>query len=647
MVTLRQSARAMNEHDRGGLEPQRRRRSRRIALFAGIALVAISVSSTSFAQPVPDPTADGLIPANRVTTWRPGVTYNGGIPNRTTIFKTISPRGGDLDDTANIQAALDSCPPEVVVQLTPGTFNINGRGLIFSRTNCTLRGAGPGAFSDGSGGTRLVKADRTTGAVLYVQPNGVNFGQSIDLAMDAMQGTNSLTLVGHHGVRVGEIVYIDENTDDDPEVFWGPSHNPPGGGSRRWFIRQDRSLAQMMEVTAVSGDTITFNTPFHSTFKTAYQAQLTRFTGPLLQKVGVEDLYVWGGESGDYHGNISVLHCAYCWVRNVNAAWSVGTNVGLYRTFRSEVRDSYIHETPDPNPGGAGYMTGMNYGASDNLFENNIMWYGNKEIVMRGTGGGNVVAYNYMDDSFGSTFPHGSEGGLNAGHYTTPHMELLEGNYSQNYVGDSYWGNSINITVFRNWLSALRAAHPPLDTYTFSVGTCTYRYGDYSGRTAVSVQAYAYDTNFIGNILGMQNQQLLGYDSHSCFASQQTGWQYENLDNTMAGTVVSMWQMGSSQTGPWVTNTYQTQLRQGNWDWVTKKQTWHGIGGAAGSGTPQPIPNSLYLTAAPPFFGNNRWPWVDPATGTTYTLPAKYCFEHNQMPTCLQNGSATTPAPLR
>jgi hypothetical protein len=633
-------------------------RSRCLACFVSIVLASIPTFTTSFAQNLsespPDPTAGGLIPAHRVTTWRPGVTYNGGIPNRTTIYKTISPRGDDLDDTANIQAALSSCPSDAVVQLTAGTFNINSRGLIFSRSNCTLRGAGPGAFNDGSGGTRLIKADRTSNAVLYVLRKGVNFGQSINLAADAAKGTNSVSLVRNPGIRIGEIVYIDENTDDHPEVFWGPSHNPPGGGSRRWFIRQDRSLTQIMEVTAVSGNTITFNTPFHTTFNTAYQAQLTRFTSPLLRSVGVEDLYVWGGVSGDYHGNITVKDCAYCWVKNVNAAWSIGTNVGLYRTFRSEVRDSYIHETPDPNPGGGGYMTGMTYGASDNLFENNIVWYGNKEIVMRGTGGGNVIAYNYMDDSFGSTYPHSSEGGLNAGHYTTPHMELLEGNYSQNYKGDSYWGNSIYITVFRNWLSGLRAAHPPLNTYTFSTGNCVLKYGDYSGRTAVDVQAYSYNTNFLGNVLGTQNQQLLGYDSHSCFASQQTGWQYENLDNSVPPTVVPMWQIGADQShlnidGKWarVNNTFQTQLRQGNWDWVTKKQSWEGFGaGNPGAGTPEPIHNSLYLTAAPPFFGNNRWPWVDPKTGITYTLPAKYCFEHNQMPTCLQNGSTTgTPAP--
>jgi hypothetical protein len=60
------------------------------------------------------------------------------------------------------------------------------------------------------------------------------------------------------------------------------------------------------------------------------------------------------------------------------------------------------------------------------------------------------------------------------------------------------------------------------------------------------------------------------------------------------------------------------------------------VPGGTTDGVDMPHPNSLYLTSAPAFFGTNPWPWVDPTTGTTYTLPAKYCFEHNMMPTCLQ-----------
>jgi hypothetical protein len=333
-------------------------------------------------------------------------------------------------------------------------------------------------------------------------------------------------------------------------------------------------------------------------------------------------------------------HCAYCWVRNIEAHWSTGTSVGFYGTFRSVLRDSYIHETPDPNPGGAGYLVGLNWGASDNLIENNVMWSGNKTIVMRATGGGNVVAYNYMDDAYGSAYPNSPEAGLNAGHYTTPHMELLEGNYSHNYKGDSFWGNSIYITVFRNHLSGLRAAHPPLDTYKHGV----YPYMDLQGRTAVDIQAHSYYTNLVGNVLGFRGQSLLSYNEGG-YAYAQRSWLYEELGDFAKNGEVPMWTIGSQQAGGWiwVPTTYQTQLREGNWDWVTRSQRWHGIGGAVGSGKPQSIPESLYLTAKPAFFGSNPWPWVDPSNGAVSTLPAKYCFEHREIPTCLMQ--AMTPAP--
>jgi hypothetical protein len=597
-----------------------------IRLAALIVLCASCVPSTLFGQ------VGGIIPADRMTTWNPGLNSVGGIPNRTTTYRVLSPRGGSLDDTAAIQRALDTCPRGQVVKLSPGTFNINGGGLHFRRTDCTLRGSGTGAFGSGNGGTRLVKADRDTNpsfAVLYVG-YGTELSSSINLAADAIKGTNSLMLAGSPRIAVGEIVLIDQVTDNDSRVWWGPQHNPPGGGSRRWFSRQDRSLAQMMEVTAVKGNTVTFSTPFHITFKAEYAAQLSRYVDPVLHRVGIEDLYVYGGMGG--HGNIWVALCAYCWIKNIEAHWSIGSSVRFSGTFRSVLRDSYIHETPDPNPGGAGYLVDLNLGASDNLIENNVMWYGNKTIVMRATGGGNVIAYNYMDDAFGSYYPSMPEAGLNAGHYTTPHMELLEGNYSHNYKGDSFWGNSIYITVFRNHLSGLRAARPPLDTYKSSA----YPYMDLQGRTAVDIQAHSDYTNLVGNVLGFRGQSLLSY-SQGGYSHAQTAWSYERLDGFPKDGEVPMWSIGSQQAGgwTWVPETYQTQLREGNWDWVTQSQRWHGIGGAVGSGAPQAIPNSLYLAAKPAFFDTNPWPWVNPSNGTVSILPAKACFEQGKMPTCM------------
>jgi hypothetical protein len=577
----------------------------------------------------------GIIPADRMTAWNPGPNAEGGIPDRTTIYQTLSPQGGSLDDTVAIQRALDSCPRDQVVKLGPGAFRINGGGLHFKTSDCTLRGSGTGELGSGNGGTRLVKADRDTNrsyAVLYVGNNAAEFSSSIDVAADAIKGSYSLTLMSSPRVAIGEVVLIDQVTNDDPRVWWGPQHNPAGGGSRRWFARQDRSLAQIMEVTAVNGHTVTFSTPFHITFKANYAAQLSRYANPVLHRVGIEDLYVYGGMGGDGHGNIAVALCAYCWIRNIESHWSVGTSVGFYGTFRSVLRDSYIHETPDPNPGGGGYLVGLSWGASDNLIENNVMWSGNKNIVMRATGGGNVVAYNYMDDAYGSTYPNMPEAGLNAGHYTTPHMELLEGNYSHNYKGDSFWGNSIYITVFRNLLSGLRAARRPLDTYKFDI----YPYMDLQGRTAVDVQAHNDYTNFVGNVLGFQGQSLLSYSKNG-YSYAQNAWSYERLGGFPKNGEVTMWSIGSQQAGgwTWVPTTYKTQLREGNWDWVTGSQRWHGIGGEVGSGIPRVIPDSLYLVSKPAFFGSNPWPWVNPANGTASILPAKACLEQGKMPTCM------------
>jgi len=301
-------------------------------------------------------------------------------------------------------------------------------------------------------------------------------------------------------------------------------------------------------------------------------------------------------------------------------------------SYRCEVRDSFIHESPDVNPGGGGYLFSVDNGAADNLIENNIHWFGNKQIVMRCSGGGNVISYCYMDDSFGSTYPSLGEAGMNAGHMTTGHMELFEGNYSQNYNCDTYWGNEIYITVFRCWLSGLRAAAGPLKTYTSG----SFPYMDFGDRDPVNVQGFSKFNNVVGCILGFNGQPLLN-DPGS--GETQTSFQYEQ-NVTLQGNEVNMWCFGKTQGSVDPTNSNQViqftpntnvgQLRQGNFDYVTTKQIWYaniGDTGTTSTGPRYSFQNSLYLTSKPTFFGSNPWPWIDPVTGTSYVLPAKARFE--------------------
>src|SRR5258706_1616059 len=122
---------------------------------------------------------------------------------------------------------------------------------------------------------------------------------------------------------------------------------------------------------------------------------------------------------------------------------------------------------------------------------------------------------------------------------------------------------------------------------------------------------------------------LLSYNQGG-YTFMQTEWAYEALANFADDATPTMYQIGAQQTDTgwfWHTGQDATILRQGNWDWVSQSQRWHGIGLAVGAGTPASIPSSLYLQQKPAFFGSNPWPWVDPVTGSIYTLPAKARFE--------------------
>src|SRR6185503_2731771 len=92
-------------------------------------------------------TAQGpyTLPADRATVWKPGVTYNGGIPtNRTQCGATLSPSGGN--DLSQINAAISACTAGHYVLLGPGTFTITGasQSISITKSNITLRGSGPG-----------------------------------------------------------------------------------------------------------------------------------------------------------------------------------------------------------------------------------------------------------------------------------------------------------------------------------------------------------------------------------------------------------------------------------------------------------------------------------------------------------------------
>jgi hypothetical protein len=578
---------------------------------------AVALGLLALALPA---TAD-IIPPDRLTTWNPGLNAVGGIPFRTTIYRTISPSGGD--DTAAVQTALDNCPANQVVKLGPGTFRISGSGLEIRRSNVVLRGSGPTR-------TRLVKAAGTNFPVIIIGQRWYKWAQQTAFTSDAVKETNTVTLASNPGLSVGELVHVDE-TYDSSLVYYNPATQNgdyQGWGEGRLGPQaQSRPLGQAMEIASINGNVVTFTTNFHISFRTSHAAHLARISNgsavvPAVKWSGIEDLYVSQGE-GD--GNIIVFASAYCWVRNLESDASNGSSVAFDGTFRCELRDSFVHSTVNPNPGGGGYGIVVDSYAADNLIENNISSNFNKVMVMRSSGGGNVIGYNYMDDAYGAGYATIVEVGLNASHMAGCHYELFEGNQAFNYDSDSYWGSQLYMTVFRNHLTTLRRSLPGV------VVPLT----DAHNRRGVGLTINQWWHSFVGNVIGYPSGYLQDPSPFSPLI-QGAIFKYEWLGGRFGddGGYTPIWQLGYDGSN-WLTTqdtlVQQRTLRDGNYDFFTNAVRWHGIGGTGTGTVPSPIPTiraSLYLTGKPAFFGSNPWPWVDPL-GTTklYSLPARSRFD--------------------
>src|SRR6266478_171916 len=175
-----------------------------------------------------------LIPTDRLYPWNPGLTAVGGIPNRAAVCATVSLGNGVNDDSARIQTAINSCPPNGVVQLLAGTYVVNNP-IALSNQNITLRGAGAGSTilrkTNGAPGRDLTKPVPGTNPTIYFPLNfnwpadtspavvlgasryaGPDNSTSVNLTSDGTQGSQSVTVTSAAGFQVGQFVLIDEDT---------------------------------------------------------------------------------------------------------------------------------------------------------------------------------------------------------------------------------------------------------------------------------------------------------------------------------------------------------------------------------------------------------------------------------------------------
>jgi len=582
------------------------------------------------------PSTSSILPPDRDASanWKmAGMLSVGGVPNRTTQCGVIiNPIGSGQDDTVNIQNAINACPAGQVVQLSAGSFTIaEGRTIQINKA-ITLRGAGATAtlLNRPNGATvGTYFPGSAPSAVINIQGKGAT-GSTVRLSSDVAQGSYSVQVSSGAGYSVGEIVLLDEASGaawqydrvNSNEQVWASSdyrvvwniHNPSMSGDDcclgdpssifgYFQVHPDHPTNEMHQISAISGNTITFDSPITISYRVSHGAQLTpMISGPT--NAGVEELAVKGGDDS----NIHFQNVAYAWAKDVDNGFYLNDGFRIEGSYRLQLEGVYVHDAAWPVNGGAGYNISLAYGTSEVLIENSISVRANKVMVARASGTGSVIAYNYMDDGFISGSDGWVEIGLNASHLVGPHHVLFEGNWGFNADSDQTHGNSIDIAYFRNWLTGYRSRFTDylnnkiLDDTTGG-----------SPRRAAAAHAYAYWFSFIGNVLGTY--------------AKVTNWTYNCIGgvNQIPGNCI--WALGMVDISPqgWDPQVAPSTVQDGNYDYLTNAIHW------ASNDRAHTLPNSLYLSGKPTFFNAGTgytWPWVNP-TGSPqlYTLPAKARFD--------------------
>jgi hypothetical protein len=273
-------------------------------------------------------------------------------------------------------------------------------------------------------------------------------------------------------------------------------------------------------------------------------------------------------------------------------------HVTLSGTYRVVVRDSYFHHSANYGFGADCYGIVIRCGSADGLVENNVVRYMNKPILFNVSGGGNVVGYNYADNSW-ATPPGWQEVNIDT-HCAFPHMELMEGNYAPHMGATRTHGTAGYLAYFRNYSSSQFA--PP------AVAGSTE---DQTGNiTALQFDAGDRNMTVIGNVLGSSAANDLGTAPVSA-----------TYIGTGPGTA-SIFELGDNadHNGTGMADVaYTTLWWHANYDTVNDDVLMNP------DIAPRELPPSLYLSAKPAWWPSDTpWPWAgSDLTPRMGELPAK------------------------
>jgi hypothetical protein len=490
-----------------------------------------------------------------------------------------------------------------------------------------------------------------------------NWNTPTTLTADAAQGATSVQVASTSRFSVGQWVLIDEldgaSWQPDPatgsgyasggQVWaapdWTSSSGSPATGRVAWQLHNPgktgddgtnvfcwyskcsatnaRATAELHHISAISGNTITFDSPLTVAFRQSggHAAQLYAPNTAFVQNAGIENLTI----QGSTQGGVYFQFCAYCWARGVEVETWLNGGIDVTYAARTEINHDFIHTAAWPLPGGAEYAIDLQDASTEMYVVDTISMLAGKGMTERAAGAGNVIAYNYFDKILVAYALAWQEMGANGSHVGGSHMTLFEGNWTHNLDDDSTHGSESYHTFFRNLAPGLRTPF-----FQYFPGYPNVTQDDSRGvgvGRAAGQQEYNYWHAFVGNVLGT-----------SGLTTSAHGWQLNGAySNNGADNWPGIWLLGWRDVVPQPVdpNVATRTFRHGNYDYHDNSIHWDS------NTSDHNLSNSFYLTSTPSFFSAGTtgctypWPWVDPTATPQFTTnscggsgnPAKARFD--------------------
>jgi hypothetical protein len=585
-------------------------------------------------------------PSNcRQITWQAGsdIWNAGTLPSYTSVTCTGLAGNGTTDDGPAIQKCINALSSGQCAYVPAGTYLINS--AVRVRSNTCLRGAKAEGAPPYLPTADPAATTFVTGSSWFLTTQNFSYGAGnlyppqayaafpttyCYLSGAPQKGTTSLTVASGNpsGCAISVGTWIEVYGNDDPTLITatGTDGYCQWCGNASGFYLQE----QIVQVTAVSGSTITISRPLYYPPQTASEtvpgsggngtvtepagAKYTVIT-PSTTQAGFENLRINGSTADIGSTQLILLQgCFECWVKNVET-YKTGSSSGSAHVemdwgYGDEVRDSAFHDQRS-GASGSGYGTYFQFVNSDSKVEDNVYFHNRHSIVYQGGGSGTAVLYNFLDDMMTDDCTY--LGSARTSHGAHPYFNLFEGNIISHITADDYWGSSSHDVFFRNWIwgGDSNTAWPIGNitaagaTQTANLSGCSpYQFPPSEGYDAVDVWTGQPYYSFVDNVLGTSILYSLGGTNAlwtTATLSESCTQNNCGYDPPSAPGVYS-YGVGNTLGGANVASSASTIIRQGNYDFKSLGVAFND------GGTGMTYQSSYYYSLKPTFLGSCPWP---------------------------------------